>query len=174
MTEVKRGEDRGRAGSLRVRLGLVVSLSVLGVLGGPGELLLSAQRPAQKTPARAKSLKCDFQTMTIGTWKDGAPVAEIKPSTLTVKFESIDADEGTARAIGTFGPSDIIVRLSSDTLHFVQSFREGPLYTTTIFPKETRNGKLQAVHTRHEYTEVSLPGFTSRPEQYYGECEIFE
>jgi len=28
------------------------------------------------------------------------------------------------------------------------------------------------VHTRHEYTEVRLPGFTSRPEQYYGECEI--
>jgi len=31
-------------------------------------------------------------------------------------------------------------------------------------------GKLRAVHTRHEYTEVSLPGFTSRPEQYYGDC----
>jgi len=30
------------------------------------------------------------------------------------------------------------------------------------------------VHARHEYTEVSLPGYTSRPEQYYGECEAKE
>jgi len=51
-------------------------------------------------------------------------------------------------------------------------FLDGPLYTTRIFPKETRAGKLQAVHTRHEYTEISLPGFTSRPEQYYGECDV--
>jgi hypothetical protein len=40
-----------------------------------------------------------------------------------------------------------------------------------VFDKETRAGRLQAVHTRHEYTAVSLPGFTSRPEQYYGDCE---
>jgi hypothetical protein len=31
---------------------------------------------------------------------------------------------------------------------------------------------MRAVHTRHEYTMISLPGFTSRPEQYYGECAI--
>jgi hypothetical protein len=41
-----------------------------------------------------------------------------------------------------------------------------------VFDKENTPGKYKAVHTRHEYTEVSLPGFTSRPEQYYGECEI--
>jgi hypothetical protein len=28
------------------------------------------------------------------------------------------------------------------------------------------------MHSRHEYTDVSLPGYTSSPEQYYGECEI--
>jgi hypothetical protein len=27
-----------------------------------------------------------------------------------------------------------------------------------------------AVHTRHEYTDISLPGFTSRPEMYIGDC----
>ena len=86
------------------------------------------------------------------------------------RFIKINADEGTADAIGAFGPSEIIVRLSNGTLHFMQSYREGPLYITTVWPKETHNGFLQAVHTRHEFTEVSLPGFTSRPEQYYGEC----
>ena len=54
----------------------------------------------------------------------------------------------------------------------MQSFREGPVYVTTIFPEETRNASLQAVHTRHEFTKVSLPGFTSRPEQYVGECVV--
>jgi hypothetical protein len=110
--------------------------------------------------------------MTTGTWKNGEPVSETKAVKLSLGFDEINADDGTARVIGAFGPSDIIVRLSLGNLHFVQSFREGPLYTTTIFPKETKDGRLQAVHTRHEYTEVSLPGFTSRPEQYYGDCSI--
>src|SRR5712692_350836 len=100
------------------------------------------------------------------------PLVETKPATLALGFEEIDVDEGSARVVGAFGPADIIVRLSSGTLHLVQSFREGPLYATTIFPYETRPGRLRAVHTRHEFTEVSLPGFTSRPEQYYGACEI--
>src|SRR5262249_1679295 len=115
---------------------------------------------------------CVFSTMVVGTWNNGTPTVETKPAKLTLGFDQIDTEDGTARVIGTFGPSDIVVKLSDGTLHFMQSFREGPLYTTTIFPHESRPGKLKAVHTRHEYTEVSLPAFTSRPEQYYGECDI--
>lgn len=132
----------------------------------------SGQMRADERLAKARSVKCTFPLMTTGTWKGGEPLTETKPAALSMGFDAINADEGTARVIGAFGPSDIIVRLSYATLHFVQSFREGPLYTTTIFPKETKPGRLQAVHTRHEYTEVSLPGFTSRPEQYYGDCAV--
>jgi hypothetical protein len=142
---------------------LAVSLASSQMASGQG---------AQEKLAKAKSLKCVFQTVTTVSWTGGQPHAEIKPTNLTIGFDEIDADEGTARIVGSFGPSDIIVRLSAGTLHFVQSFREGPVYTTTIFPKETRAGSLQAVHSRHEYTEISLPGFTSRPEQYYGECAV--
>jgi hypothetical protein len=131
-----------------------------------------AQGRAFERLAKAESLTCEFPVMAVGTWNKGSAEAATKSSKLSVGFDTINADEGTARVIGAFGPSDIIVRMSSGTLHFVQSFREGPLYVTTIFPEETRDGKLQAVHTRHEYTQVSLPGFTSRPEQYYGECAI--
>lgn len=148
----------------RALLGLLVSLA-----GGDAA---QAQVRADQRLATAKSLKCVFPVMATGTWKSGAPQAETKSAALSLGFDEINADDGTARVIGMFGPSDIIVRLSYGTLHFVQSFREGPLYTTTIFPKEARSGRLQAVHTRHEYTEVSLPGFTSRPEQYYGDCGI--
>jgi hypothetical protein len=122
--------------------------------------------------ASAKSIECRFTTQAVATWKNGVPQIDVKPSTLTLRFESINTDDGTARVVGMFGPSDIIVRLSEDTLHLIQSFREGPLYATTVFPKETQPGRFQAVHTRHEWTAVALPGYTSSPEQYYGDCQV--
>ena len=149
---------------------LAGAASVLSVLLWSGTA--DGQTRAQARLANAKNLKCVFSLMATGTWKNGEPQAETKPTKLSLGFDAINVEEGTARVIGMFGPSDIIVRLSLGTLHFVQSFREGPVYITTIFPKETRNGNLQAVHTRHEYTDVSLPGFTSQPEQYYGECTV--
>ena len=54
----------------------------------------------------------------------------------------------------------------------MQSFRNGPLYVTTVIGRPAGAGKWLAVHTRHEYTDVSLPGYTSRPEQYYGSCTL--
>ena len=147
--------------------------ALLGVLGAaaPGAPRAVTQPPAEKLFA-ANAVSCTFTTMATGTWNSGIAAAEIKPSKFSMGFDQIDADQGTARVIGAFGPSDIIVRFSIGTLHFVQAFREGPLYATTIFPQISKDGKFKAVHTRHEYTEVRLPGFTSRPEQYYGECEI--
>ena len=122
--------------------------------------------------AAAKSIECRFTTEAVATWKNGVPQIDVKPSNLSLRFESINTDDGTARVVGLFGPSDIIVRLSEDTLHLIQSFREGPLYATTVFPKETQPGRFQAVHTRHEWTAVALPGYTSSPEQYYGDCQV--
>jgi hypothetical protein len=31
---------------------------------------------------------------------------------------------------------------------------------------------LLAVHVRHEYSPAIIPGFTSRPEMYVGDCAI--
>ncbi len=146
------------------------ALSVLGAV-----LVVSASLRGQSFEERlsgVKSVKCEFTTMATGTWKDGAASTETRAATLTTMFDEIVVDEGTARAVGVFGPADIIVRLANGNLHLVQAFREGPLYVTTIFPKETRGTRLQAVHTRHEYTLISMPGYTSRPEQYYGDCEL--
>ena len=148
-------------------MGAVGSLAVL-VVASPER---DATQPKVNL-SNAKSLTCTFSMLATGTWIKGEPRAEVKSATLSLRFDSINVDEGTARIVGDFGPSDIIVRLTAGTLHFMQLFNEGPLYVTTIFPRETRSGKLQAVHTRHEYTDVSLPGFTSRPEQYYGECAV--
>ena len=148
-----------------------VALAVLIVLmmGSYGPY---GQAAAQNRLAAATSVACVFPVIATGAWTKGEPEAAVKPAKLSFRFESIDTQEATAEVIGPFGPSHIVTRLSGEYLHFMQMFSAGPLYTTTIFNKATRAGKLQAVHTRHEYTDVSLPGFTSRPEQYYGECEV--
>ena len=122
--------------------------------------------------ASVKGLTCEFTAMATGSWKNGEPSAEVGPATLKMVFDQIMLDDGTARVVGVFGDFDIIVRLSTGNLHLVQSFKDGPLYVTTLFPHESRAGKVQAVHTRHEYTLIAMPGYTSRPEQYYGECEL--
>jgi len=110
--------------------------------------------------------------MATGTWKAGAPESSTRAAKLSVAFNSIDTQDGTAEAVGDSGKAHITVRLVGAYLHLMQMDPYGALYVTTVMDTETRAGKLQAVHTRHEYTPVSLPGLTSRPEQYYGECAI--
>jgi hypothetical protein len=133
-----------------------------------------AAEPQIGVQPSVKSVTCEFSLGVTGTWSGGEPHAAIKADRLTLRYDSIDTDGGTARIVGNgnAGPSDIVVKLTLGTLHFVQSFIDGPLYVTTVFPTEARLGRLKAVHTRHEFTEVSLPGFTSRPEQYYGDCSV--
>ena len=150
----------------------VVAVCALAILLA-GSLSNAQRQPSDKL-ASAKSVRCSFSKMATGSWSAANVMVETKSTTTQFGFDSINADEGTARVIGPFGPSDIVVRPLAGSLHFVQLFSNGPLYATTIFPQEMPDGKLKAVHTRHEYTEVSLPGFTSRPEQYYGECEIID
>jgi len=151
-------------------------LAVVGVFS-LGSRAPSAQQLSQKALqdklAAAKSLKCDFTSMATVTWtKEGVPQAELKPTKMSLQFLKVNLDEGSAEMKGDFGTYELIVKLSETTLHFIHSFRAGALYTTTVFAKETHDGRLKAVHTRHEYVEIVLPGFTSRPEQYYGECSV--
>ena len=131
-----------------------------------------AQGTAQERLAAARTATCTFSLLATGTWTDGEAEAEVTDSTLSMRFVRIDTEDATAEAVGQFGSAHIITRLSGGYLHFVQMFQVGPLYATTIFDRETRDGKFMATHTRHEFTVVSLPGFTSRPEQYYGECDV--
>jgi hypothetical protein len=120
----------------------------------------------------AKTLTCTFTTMSVGDWKDGGALAATKAAKLTVGFTAIDTQDGSADAAGETGKAHVTVRLLGSYLHFMQMDPYGALHVTTVFDKETRPGRLQAAHTRHEYTPVSLPGLTSRPEQYYGDCAI--
>jgi hypothetical protein len=131
-----------------------------------------AQDASKSRLVSVKGLKCAFELYATGTWNNGEARAEIKPASLSVSFDEIDIDSGTARSTGAFGPTEIIVKLAMWNLHFLDIRSEGSLYVTTVFDRESRNGKLKAVHTRHEYTDVAVPGFTAKPEQYYGECDV--
>lgn len=134
---------------------------------------LAAQgTPLQQRLAAATSLRCTFSTVATGTWTDGVPAAVTKPAKLNLAFKNVNVDEGTADAEATFGGSFVVVRHTTDYLHLMQSHSAGPLYTTTVFARESREGRMIAVHTRHEYTDVTVAGFTSRPETYLGDCAV--
>ena len=124
-----------------------------------------------------KALKCSFTLMAIGTWDKDVPSAEVTPAKLSMQFDAIDTQDGTANVVdvsaAAAGAPHITVRLLADNLHFMAMNVSGSVYLTTVFAdKESRSsGKFKAVHTRHEFTAVRLSGWTSRPEQYYGYCQ---
>lgn len=135
----------------------------------------AAQRTTlQQRLAGATSVNCSFSLLSTGTWNKGtgAPEATSGPAKLSVVFTNVNIDEGTADQQGSFGESFIVIRQTNDYLHFMQMYGSGPLHTTTILAREAKDGRLMAVHTRHEYTDVAIPGFTSRPEMYLGDCEV--
>jgi hypothetical protein len=136
-------------------------------------LEIHAAQTSRQTLQDAKSVTCEFKLMTTGTWaRDGVASGEAKPASLTIAFTDVDTQEGAAEVAGTQGAPHIIVQYSGGYLHFMQVGSVGFLHTTTVFDKVNRPGRYKAVHTRHEYTEVALPGYTSRPQQYFGDCEV--
>jgi hypothetical protein len=139
------------------------------VLVGAG----SERFAAQGRVAEAKAIRCSFTSQVKGQWRaDGSPTPAVGPATLVLRFEGIDTDSGVAQLRNGTVTSEIIVRASAGYLNLLQAFRTGPIYTTTVFDAGSTGGRFKAVHSRHEYFAVPLPGATSTPEQYYGECEI--
>jgi hypothetical protein len=134
---------------------------------------VDAQIPNSKVLRDVTRVSCVFTLMTTANWDaSGAAKVEVKPASFKVSFHSINTEDGTAIVNGPFGPLPIITNLSIWSLHFLQMGSEGFLRLTTVFDTESRPGKYKAVHSIHEYTKIELPGFTSRPEQYAGECEL--
>jgi hypothetical protein len=126
----------------------------------------------QQRLAATTALTCTFSAVVTGGWDRGTAGAKTGTAKLEVAFANVNVDEGTADAAGIVGKSFIAVRYANDYLHLMQMHSAGPLYTTTVLAREAKDGRLMAVHTRHEYTQISLPGFTSRPEMYLGDCAL--
>ena len=120
----------------------------------------------------ASRVECSFTQVATGDWGEDAAEFSAEPAEFTATFFDIDVESGTAEAEGRFGASYIIVRHVEGYLHFMQLLNSGPLYLTTVLAQPNEDGRLKAVHARHEYTQVRLPGFTSRPEMYLGDCAV--
>lgn len=136
-----------------------------------------AQVTAPVALSTVQRLGCTFTQKALGTWDKDVPVVELLPAKLSMVFDAIDTQDGTANVTGVSAPDagapHITVRLLADNLHFMAMNVSGSVYLTTVFAdRESRaGGRFKAVHTRHEFTPTRLTGWTSRPEQYYGHCE---
>ena len=141
----------------------------------PGSLAGVAQSTDKNPLANVKRLKCKFPVYTVGSWKNGEAKAEVRQSQqFNLEIDEIDADSGTARVTGTSGPTHVTALLTISSLHFVERTVTGTLTITTVFASEGNVKSYRAVHSRHDYLPMSLPGYVSEPSvsQNYGECEV--
>src|SRR5947209_5447777 len=145
-------------------------------------ILLAAVQPARaqttdKNPlAKVKSLKCRFSIYASGSWsKAQEPQAQVRqPEQLSLEIDEIDTDSGSGRVTGTAGPADVTALLTLSSLHFMERSVTGTLNITTVFAGDPDAKTFRAVHARHDYLPMSLPGFQSEPSvsQHYGICEV--
>lgn len=150
----------------------IVTVGAALAAAGTAPTALAQNTALQRKLAAAKTLECTFPTLVTGNWQGAKPTAAVSEAKLEVKFSEIDIDEGTAEADGGFGAAYIIVRYAQGYLHLMQMSEAGPLHVTTVFAAESSTGRFKAAHTRHEYSPTMVPGFTSRPEMYVGDCAV--
>jgi hypothetical protein len=138
-----------------------------------GARLIYAQSTTTNPLATIKSLKCKFPVYAVVSWKNGQPEAQVKQAQMfSLDFDEIDADDGTARVTSTSGATHITALLTVSSLHLMERSVTGTLNITTVFSSEKGATTFRAVHSRHDYLPMSIPGFVSEPtvSQNYGEC----
>jgi hypothetical protein len=153
----------------KIRVGTL--MAVLALLSAHA----AAAQSTDKNPlALIKSLKCTFPVYAVGSWKNGEPQAQIKQAAqFSLTIDEIDTDSGSGRVTGTSGPVEVTALLTVSSLHFMERSVTGTLNVTTVFVSEGGAKKFRAVHSRHDYLPMSIPGFQSEPtvSQNYGMCE---
>ena len=150
----------------------------LACLGATALLAHGAQaQTTDKNPlAPVKALKCRFSVYSSGSWsKAFEPSGTIRqPETLNMEIDEIDTDSGSGRVTGTAGPTEVTALLTISSLHFMERSVTGTLNITTVFAGDPGAKTFRAVHARHDYLPMNLPGFTTEPSvsQHYGVCEM--
>ena len=110
----------------------------------------------------------------MGSWKGGVPASQIKQAEqFSLTIDEIDTDSGSGRVTGTSGPIEVTALLTVSSLHFMERTVTGTLNVTTIFVSEGGAKRFRAVHSRHDYLPMSIPGYVSEPtvSQNYGMCD---
>ncbi len=136
----------------------------------------NAQSVDKNPLAQVKALKCRFTVYSSAAWAKTTqePSAQVRqPETLALEIDEIDTDSGSGRITGTAGPVEVTALLTLSSLHFMERSVTGTLNITTVFAGVEGAKTFRAVHTRHDYLPLSLPGYQSDPSvsQHYGICE---
>ena len=152
----------------------VVAIAAAFMLAVPAHA--RAQTTDNNPLAKVKSLKCRFTIYASGSWAKTTqePSAQVRqPEQLSLEIDEIDTDSGSGRVTGTAGPADVTALLTLSSLHFMERSVTGTLNITTVFSGDPDAKTFRAVHARHDYLPMSLPGFQSEPSvsQHYGVCE---
>jgi hypothetical protein len=125
---------------------------------------------AEESLPTIKGLKCTFPVHAAAVWEKGTPRAETKRADpLAVQVDEIDLDAGTARQ----GTASVTAILTASSLHVLERSMLGSLTVLSVFAEPTPRGTLRAVRARHDYIQMTVPGFVAEPtvSQHYGECE---
>ena len=136
-----------------------------------------AQTTDKNPLAQVKALKCRFSIYASGAWAKTTqePSAQVRqPETLMLDIDEIDTDSGSGRVTGTAGPAEVTALLTLSSLHFMERSVTGTLNITTVFSGAEGATSFRAVHTRHDYLPLALPGYVSDPSvsQHYGTCDV--
>ena len=138
--------------------------------------LATAQTTDKNPLAPVKALKCRFSIYASGSWtKTYDAQAQVRqPEQLSLDIDDIDTDSGSGRVTGTAGPAEVTALLTLSSLHFMERSVTGTLNITTVFAGDPGATTFRAVHTRHDYLPLNLPGYESAPSvsQHYGVCEV--
>ena len=123
----------------------------------------TAQTTEKNPLAQVKHLKCRFSVYASASWsKAQEPQAQVRqPETLSLDIDEIDTDSGSGRVTGTAGPADVTALLTISSLHFMERSVTGTLNITTVFAGDPDAKTFRAVHARHDYLPMSLPGYQS-------------
>jgi hypothetical protein len=153
-------------------------VSLLVLMGGCSLLARGdapAQDPSQSRLALIRSLRCVFSAAASGTWEGGTVAVRARTGvTLRVEIQAIDTRDGAAVLSGVpEAASFLVAQLSGWTLHFVQTSATGGLSVTSVFARESRDGRLKAMHSRSSFVPAGAQDTLTEPDaqQYYGDCE---
>lgn len=112
--------------------------------------------------AGAKRLRCDFNEGVFHAW--GEPTEAVTDS-LSLTFENIDTEQGTAKMEGNAGTSDVLVTYGDRRMTLIEITGSGNVNTTSVyFGKDIA----RSVHSRH--TGIVEDPLLSQLSQYTGTC----
>lgn len=120
---------------------------------------------------QARSVRCEWGRGTQANWDTGT--LSLKQGTFgkdaIVTFDSIDAQQRTARIVANAGANDVVVIPTPEGLTFFERTALGSVNVTTIFAKGVGPAnQLVGVTSRH----LTLGG--PFPSQWHGTCRILQ